>query len=394
MTSLVASVLYVVALVWLALMLWIATDRYRHERRVSRIAALKQRLYRTSPGDLWTLRAIVSQLTVSQVDAVILEGLPPAMEIAVATVMQERSAELLRDAQGAGSVWQRISAVRVLAAARSEWRYECLDTMLRSGTPVLGAASIRILARIDTRQSAKLLIKALRDGAYSRSRIAAAIDTMSVSRADLLVTLFAAADPEVLFWAAKLAGRLKALEWTSRVRQLALETSPLVRRAAVEALGSLGDVTDLALLVYSMSDPLPFVRVHAARACVRLADAETVDALVGLLADRHWMVRAAARDALARIGAVALPAVTQALWHSDRFAADSAAEVLHRTGGAAEAARQMLNDAGAAQRQLPMLARFFAVAGPNLRAAFLGQLSAQERRVLLGRLEPASGIAE
>jgi HEAT repeat protein len=394
MTSLVAFVLYVIALVWLLLMAWIAADRYRHERRVRRVAAVKQRLYRSLPGDVQGLRVIVSELTVAQLDALILEGLPPAVEIAVATAMQERSADLLQQARGAGSVWQRISAVRVLAAARSERRYDLLDRMLRSGAPVLGAASIRILARIDTRQSAELLIKALHDGVYSRSRIAAAIDTMSVSRADLLETLFDAAEPEVLFWAARLAGRMKAREWTSRVRQLALEADPLVRRAAVEALGSLGDVTDLALLVFSMSDPLPFVRLHAARACVRLADADTVDALVGLLSDRHWMVRAAARDALVRIGAAALPAVKHALWHADRFAADSAAEILHRTGGAADAARQIIEGAGTARPQTPMLARFLAVAGPHLRAAFLGQLSTQERRVLMGHLEPASGSAE
>jgi hypothetical protein len=394
MTSFVASVLYIVALVWLVLMLWIATDRYRHERRVSRMAALKQRLYRSSPGDVSALRTIVSELTVAQLDAVILEGLPPAMEIAVATMMQERSAELLRDARGAGSVWQRISAVRVLAAARSEWRYECLDTMLRSGTPVLGAASIRILAKIDTRESADLLIMALRDGVYSRSRIAAAIDTMSVSRADLLAALFDATEPEVLFWAAKLAGRLKAREWILRLRQLALETDPLVRRAAVESIGSLGDATDIALLIYSMSDPVPFVRLHAARASVRLADPETIDALVGLLIDRHWMVRAAARDALARIGAAALPAVKQALWYADRFAADSAAEILHRTGGAADAVHQLLENGGVARRQAPVLTRFLAVAGPHLRAAFLGQLSARERQALLGHLEPVSGSAE
>src|SRR5436190_694446 len=257
------------------------------------------------------------------------------------------------------------------------------------GTPVLGAASIRILAKIDTRQSAALLINALRDGVYSRSRIAAAIDMMSVARADLLKTLFDASEPEVLFWAAKLAGRLKALEWTSRVRQLGLDTEPLVRRAAVEALGPLGDVTDRALLVYSMSDPLPFVRAHAARASVRFANADVVDALVGLLVDRHWMVRAAARDALARLGDAALPAVKQALWHSDHFAADSAAEILHRTGGAADAARQVLENPSAARRQVPMLARCLSVAGPHLRAAFLGQLSTREQRVLIGHLEPA-----
>ena len=135
MTSLVASVLYVVASVWLLLMVWIAADRYRHERRLARLAAVKQRLHRSSPGDVVVLHAVVSQLSIAQLDAMILDGLPPAMEIAVAIAMEERSAQLLREARGGGSVWRRISAVRVLAAARSDRRYECLDKMLRSGTP-------------------------------------------------------------------------------------------------------------------------------------------------------------------------------------------------------------------------------------------------------------------
>jgi hypothetical protein len=41
-----------------------------------------------------------------------------------------------------------------------------------------------------------------------------------------------------------------------------------------------------------------------------------------------------------------------------------------------------------------MLARFLAVAGPHLRAVFLGQLSTRERRALMDRLEPAYGSAE
>jgi hypothetical protein len=82
--------------------------------------------------------------------------------------MQEDRAELLRNACTAASVWNRIAAVRILVAARAEQRYEFLDKMLRSGTDILGAASIRILARIDDRRSAELLMAALRDGVYSR----------------------------------------------------------------------------------------------------------------------------------------------------------------------------------------------------------------------------------
>ena len=133
-------------------------------------------------------------------------------------------------------------------------------------------------------------------------------------------------------------------------------------------------------------------RAHAARACVRLADSGTAESLAALLSDQHWIVRAAARDALQQIGRTAFPAVVQALWHADDFAASSAAEILNATGGAAELARQILADADGARRHGPVLARFFAVGGPFLRSAFLGQLSSRERHDLLNQLEPIEGI--
>ena len=393
MSSLVSYVLFAVAAFWLLLMAAIAVGRLRYERRATSLSALKRRLEQCSPASASTLSTIVAQLTVPQLDAIIREGLPPALEGAVARAMLEQNPKLAQTAATAASAHERIAAVRVLAAARAEQVPDLLDEMLRSGSSVLAAASIRILARLNNRRSADLLVKALKDGTYSRSRIAAAIDMMSVSRGDLLGQLFAGKDAEVRFWAARLSGRLKAAEWAVHVRDLATDVDPLVRRAAVEALGVIGDNTDRALLIGRLSDPVPFVRAHAARACARFADGDAAEALAGLLADRHWIVRAAAREALQRLGRVALPAVVQTLWHSDTFAANGAAEVLHRTGRAAEAARQIVADPDGARRQMPILARFLAVAGPHLRSAFLGQLSLREQNALTVHVEPLMGAS-
>ena len=392
MSSPVEIALYSVAVVWSLLLLWLAADRYRHERLARRLSTWKERLQGTASADESRLRAIVGELSVAELDAVLRGGLPASMEVAVARAMQQHRQELLRDAAGAPDVWARIRAVRILAAARAKERYDLVDQMLRSGTPVLAATAIRILARMDDHQSADLLVRALRDGVYSRSRIAAAIDTMSVARTDLLKPLFDASEPQVRFWAARLAGRINAPQCRVHVRRLATDVDPLVRRAAVETLGVFRNAADLPLLLQALKDPVTFVRIHAARACAHFGSPEIADALVALLPDRNWTVRAAARDALQRIGPTAIPVVMQTLWHSDNFAASSAAEVLHRTGGAAQIARQILADTDSitGRSQRAMLARFLAVGGPYLRTAFLGQLSNPERLDLLGRLEPLS----
>lgn len=393
MSSLVSYVLYGIAALWLLLMAAIAFGRYRYERRANYLSALKHRLEQCSPLNASALNAIVAQLSVAQLDALIREGLPPALEIAVARAMQEQRADLVHTAAAAAKPQERIAAVRVLAAAQAERTYDLLDSMLRSRSAALAAASVRILAKLDNRRSADLLITALRDGPYSCSRIAAAIDMMTAPRADLLGLLFAAPHAEVRFWAARLAGRLQAAQWASHVRELATDVDPLVRRAAVEALGIIGDASDRSLLLGRLNDPVPFVRAHAARACARFADGDAAEALAGLLADRQWIVRAAAREALQRMGRVALPAVVQALWHSDAFAANGAAEVLHKTGKAADAARQVVADPAAARRQLPILARFLSVAGPHLRSAFMCQLSLREQHVLTSHVEPLMGAS-
>jgi HEAT repeat protein len=393
MSSLVSYVLYAVGALWLLLMAAIAAGRYRHEQRANHLSALKHRLEQCAPEDGSALHAIVAKLTVPQLDAIIREGLPPALEIAVARTMLEHKPGLVQTAAAATNAHEHIAAVRVLASARAERAYDLLDAMLRSRSSVLAAAGVRILAKLDNRRSAELLVTALSDGPYSCSRIAAAIDMMTAPRADLLGPLFAAPHAEVRFWAARLAGRMQATQWAAQVREQATDVDPLVRRAAVEALGIIGDAADRSLLLGRLGDPVPFVRAHAARASVRFEDGDAAEALAGLLADRHWIVRAAARDALQRMGRVALPAVVQTLWHSDAFAANGAAEVLHKTGRAADAARQIVADPDGARRQVPIIARFLSVAGPHLRSAFLCQLSLREQHALTTHVEPLMGAS-
>ena len=390
MTSVISLVLFSVSLIWALLLLWIALDRYWYERLTRRRSALRRRLSATSPADERGLRTLTGRLSIADVDRVLLEGLPPQVELAVARAVERGRADLVRQASAAPNVWDRIAAVRVLTAARAEQRYELAESMLTSGEPLLGAAAVRLLARINDGRSADILVNALRDGVYSRSRIAAAIDKMSVPRADLLGPLFDAPDAAVRFWAAKLAARLNAPQWRTRLRRLMSDRDPLVRRATVEALGVLGDASDAPSLLEALKDPISFVRAHAARACIRFADEKIADALVALLADRDWLVRAAARDALQHIGRTAFPAVVQALWHADNFAASSAAAILHRTGAASEAAHRVLTNADDARQHKPVLARFLAVGGPYVRSAFLGRLNSRERTELLGQLEPVT----
>jgi HEAT repeat protein len=82
-------------------------------------------------------------------------------------------------------------------------------------------------------------------------------------------------------------------------------------------------------------DPVPYVRAHAARALGHLRAADQAGVLLPLMADREWIVRAAAKQSLESMGPIVGGLLCDLLADPDRFARDGASEVLQGLGGAA-----------------------------------------------------------
>jgi len=376
---------------WALVSVFILVDRARHEAHMDRLASARAELARLDPSLEEHARAVVRRIGILDFQRLVLDGLPHKVEAALAREVRGRAGEdrIRRRADGSESagLWQRIASLQVLASSGSSDAYPALDRALRSGSAPLATAAIRMLTMHGGREAAMVLIKALRDGAYSRARLAAAIDRLPALRGDLLTPLFESADSSARFWGARLAGRFNAREWTPTIRRLTTDSTALVRRAAVEALAAIGDASDRDLLLARLDDPVPFVRAHAARAIAVVGDQAVAVALVKLLADRQWMVRAAARQALRAIGHPAVQPLVRAMWDDDRFAANSAAEVLYLTGTATQLSRQVLVAPTIALEQMRIVQRYMTVAGPHLARALLGSFSEGERIMLLGYLD-------
>jgi HEAT repeat protein len=324
---------------------------------------------------------VVRQLSPSDFQDLVAAGLPRHVQAAVAREVgtREGAERLRRVAEGteAASVWDRINALHVLAAGKGAGAYRALEASLRSGHPVLAATATRLLRELNDERAAGLLASALADGVFSRSRLASALERMTVNRADILPLLVRHKDAAVRAWGARLAGTLNARNAAPEVRALVSDNDAVVRRAAVEALGRIGDPSDRALLRGCFEDPSPMVRAHAARAAVSFGDPFTANALAGLLADREWVVRTAARDALQQLDGTGRPVLLRALWHRDRFAANTAAEALHALGTAARLARRLLANPDDTDATAAFL-RFWDVAGPHLQNGLLAQLDPHE----------------
>jgi HEAT repeat protein len=81
-----------------------------------------------------------------------------------------------------------------------------------------------------------------------------------------------------------------------------------------------------------ITDPVPYVRAHAARAIGELGRSDLASRVCPLLGDGDWWVRLAARESLEMMGAEVWPAVVRCLDHRDRFVRNGAAEVVQNLG--------------------------------------------------------------
>jgi hypothetical protein len=295
-----ADLLLLVGIVWFALGALIIIERARHDRWLRTLERLRDRLIDSSDSSLAQTTADVSA---AQFEQLVLEGLPRHVERATAQALLEgtRRNVVVQIASGRrpADVWARIRAAQVLASARTGIVYYILDGMLRTGDRRLAPAALRLFIQLDDRRSAGLLVRALADGVYARSRVAAAFNALSVDRTDALAPLFDSDEAIVRYWAARLALFLRAQRWIEKLRLLAGDRDHLVRRAAVEAIGALGTTADVGVIVDLFVDPVPIVRAHAVRAAAAFSTPTVMAAVHALLDDHAWMVRAAASDVLA-----------------------------------------------------------------------------------------------
>ncbi len=179
--------------------------------------------------------------------------------------------------------------------------------LLTSPDPVVRSAALYLLSfrRVGDVHSFRA---ALADADH-RVRIEAVRALVSVDDSDGVASAAGDENREVRIAAANGLGTLAS--GPAAVRQLTADPDPLVRAAALAALGSVGcESSDLPLIEQALRDTAWQIRVGAVRA-LSGADETSVELLVRALVDRHLDVRKAAVLGLTRW--VSLPAAHDAL---------------------------------------------------------------------------------
>lgn len=275
------------------------------------------RLVRVRPTRLWRLAANGT--------------LPPAEQRAIAEALLSRvgSDAIIQAATSDRRLWRRVAALRALALSRRTEAWRCLAEALDDEDPDLRLATVALLGGLPERRAAEMLAQGLADGIAPHSRLATALDEFPLDVGELVVPLLSHADRQVRYWGTRLIRRYRAIPGVpARLTALADGPDKLIRRAALETIGACGYAECEPVVRARLADPVPYVRAHAARALGAFPSHEAAVAVTRLLADREWIVRFAARQALEAMGTTAKPALTAMLDDPDRFAREGAADVL------------------------------------------------------------------
>jgi HEAT repeat protein len=224
--------------------------------------------------------------------------LPKGSEQALARTLVARlgAPDFRRRAAGGRHSRRQLAALRAFAVAGHDEPWDCFADALRFGTPDVRAAVVAMLGRIPDGRAAALLVEALRSGRHPRSRVATALDAFPIPIGVRIVPLLTSADPYDRYWGALLMRRYPDVPGLPRLLTvLARDREAMVRRAAIETIGAVGFHSASELVAMLTGDPVPYVRAHAARALGHLRAADQAGVLLPLMADREWIVRAAAK---------------------------------------------------------------------------------------------------
>jgi HEAT repeats len=338
---------------WLTLSVWVVIDRLLHDRRERKLGLIRRSL--SDPRMIELSRAertaFVEQL-MDRVPTHVIYRMAGSDELPVWA--REECARMalaviglpqaLRDAtphRGARRKWRRISALHVLLHARPTAIHALLRVALTDADADVASAAATVLQRIGDRRAAEILIEGLKSARLPASRIASRLERFTIPIGDLLRPMLSDTRAESRYWAATLLRDYHDEDGlASEIIPLVDDADAPVRKAALLTLGAMVPQNVTRLATRRLTDEAPYVRSAAIRALAQAGE-RTPDrarrkgiasSVAPLLADREWTVRAAAKDALVRLGPGTWREVAAQLSSTDGFARNGAAEVLQNLG--------------------------------------------------------------
>ena len=230
---------------------------------------------------------------------------------------------------------QRTIAIKILGKLRSDkFVLPLSDIIKKSKQPDIIYSAIQALAEINSELSVEVIISLLGTGKFSNSKIVSTLETLNRSLLGQSIERQNDASGTVRFWVANLLGNSKNLSSSEALTKMLKDRDPNVRAAACESIGMIGNNEAVPLLHDMLEDNFWFVRLHAIKSLGNFLSPESIDKIVPSLSDKNWWVRQNAKSALKKFGTKITPYMYPVLKDKDRFARNSAVEILEDTGAA------------------------------------------------------------
>jgi HEAT repeat protein len=224
---------------------------------------------------------------------------------------------------------RRSEAARCLGRIGDDRAAGKLKELLWDDKEEVRESALFALGRMGTREALEAMLVALERGdRWTQEKVAEAVEQAGDESRELLTQLLGDADPELRAFAAevmgKVAGPTEALALEAALKDEDID----VRARAADSLGKLRFRQSRPGLLEALEDPEWEVRAQAAKALGHIGDAEDAERIVQCLRDSEWWVRQNAAAALREMEEAGEGPLIEALWDQDRFARETAAQVL------------------------------------------------------------------
>ena len=195
-------------------------------------------------------------------------------------------------------------------------------------------AAAQALAELDNPAAAQLLVRQMTaTPALNMKRLASLLESMTCDLSGSLSEALGSRDATTNYWTLRLIGLKKLTGLLDQVRGYLSNSNSEVRAAAAEALGRLGAPAADRWLEPLLDDPEWFVQVQAIKSLAALKSPWAIASLAQKLSSSNWWVRHSAIEGLINFGPQAVPEVEEVLLQrKDRFARNSAIAILERLG--------------------------------------------------------------
>lgn len=241
--------------------------------------------------------------------------------------------EVEKSARKSRNKWRRIEAIIMLGFLNSPRSLEILSRSIDSRDEDIAYFSILSLGHIKSLESAKVLLRAIKDHKASGYKIASMLEDFPPLIVEELIKTLDGQDELLRLWALRLLSRFKPRQYLGKfLRLTAADNSAEIRANACECLGEIAEGQAKDAVAGCLKDDAWFVRLKAVRALEKITGAKSTARIACLIIDENWFVREAVKEIMAAHIEESIPFIEEIFLSDKKKAGQSCLEVLERSG--------------------------------------------------------------